>query len=59
MITLLEIAKLKTLVVEIDESAFATISDVHDVMGGTFRKKGFTNVDSKYYGEYDDERKIE
>jgi uncharacterized membrane-anchored protein YitT (DUF2179 family) len=39
VITRLEIAKLKALVEEIDENAFVTISDVHDVMGGTFKKK--------------------
>jgi uncharacterized membrane-anchored protein YitT (DUF2179 family) len=39
VITRLEIAKLKSLVEEIDENAFVTISDVHDVLGGTFRKK--------------------
>lgn len=39
VITRLEIAKFKSLVAEIDENAFVTINDVHDVMGGTFKKK--------------------
>ncbi|WP_371375460.1 YitT family protein [Sporomusa aerivorans] len=39
VITRLEISKFKTLVKEIDESAFVTINDVHDVMGGSFKKK--------------------
>jgi uncharacterized membrane-anchored protein YitT (DUF2179 family) len=32
-------AKFKSLVSEIDEDAFITINDVHDVMGGTFKKR--------------------
>lgn len=39
VITRLEIAKLKSLIEEIDENAFVTINDVHDVMGGAFKKK--------------------
>ena len=39
VITRLEIAKLKSLVENIDEDAFVTINDVHDVLGGTFKKK--------------------
>lgn len=39
VITRLEIAKLKTIVEEKDESAFVTISEVHDVMGGNLKKK--------------------
>jgi uncharacterized membrane-anchored protein YitT (DUF2179 family) len=39
VITRLEIAKLKTIVEEIDENAFVTINDVYDVLGGTFKKK--------------------
>lgn len=39
VITRLEISKFKSLVKEIDESAFVTINDVHDVMGGSFKKK--------------------
>jgi uncharacterized membrane-anchored protein YitT (DUF2179 family) len=39
VITRLEIAKIKVLVEEIDEKAFVTINDVHDVMGGSFRKR--------------------
>lgn len=39
VITRLEIAKLKAVVDEIDENAFITISDVHEVMGGRFKKR--------------------
>lgn len=39
VITRLEIAKLKAIVDEIDETAFITISDVHEVMGGQFQKR--------------------
>lgn len=39
VITRLEISKFKSLIEEIDESAFITISDVHDVMGGSFKKR--------------------
>ncbi len=39
VITRLEMAKFKSLVSQIDEDAFITINDVHDVMGGTFKKK--------------------
>ena len=39
VVTRLEIAKLKSIVDEIDDSAFVTINDVHDVMGGRFKKK--------------------
>lgn len=39
VITRLEIAKLKAMVQEIDDSAFVTISDVHEVLGGRFKKK--------------------
>lgn len=39
VITRLEMAKLKSIIDEIDESAFVTINDVHDVMGGRFKKK--------------------
>jgi uncharacterized membrane-anchored protein YitT (DUF2179 family) len=39
VITRLEIAKLKSIVDEIDENAFITISDVHEVMGGRFKKR--------------------
>ncbi|MFA6989844.1 MAG: YitT family protein [Candidatus Gastranaerophilaceae bacterium] len=38
-ITRLEIAKLKSIVNEIDENAFVTINDVHDVLGGHIKKK--------------------
>ncbi|SDF08876.1 YitT family protein [Sporomusa acidovorans] len=39
VITRLEMAKLKSIVDEIDEGAFVTINDVHEVMGGRFKKK--------------------
>ncbi|MDQ7092256.1 YitT family protein [Desulfosporosinus sp. PR] len=39
VITRLEIAKLKAIIDEIDEDAFVTIHDVHDVIGGKVRKK--------------------
>jgi uncharacterized membrane-anchored protein YitT (DUF2179 family) len=39
VITRLEIAKLKSIIDEIDENAFLTINDVHEVMGGKFKKK--------------------
>ncbi|MHC1761599.1 MAG: YitT family protein [Negativicutes bacterium] len=39
VITRLEIAKLKAIVNEIDEKAFVTIHDVHDVLGGKVKKK--------------------
>jgi len=39
VITRLEIAKLKTIITEIDSNAFVTFSDVHEVLGGRFNKK--------------------
>jgi uncharacterized membrane-anchored protein YitT (DUF2179 family) len=39
VITRLEIAKLKAIVNEIDEQAFVTIHDVHEVLGGNIKKK--------------------
>ena len=39
VVTRLEVAKLKSIVSEWDETAFVTISDVHEVMGGRFKKK--------------------
>lgn len=39
VITRLEIAKLKAIVDELDEDAFVTINDVHEVMGGRFKKR--------------------
>lgn len=39
VITRLEIAKLKTIIYEIDETAFVTIQDVFEVMGGEHKKK--------------------
>jgi uncharacterized membrane-anchored protein YitT (DUF2179 family) len=39
LISRLEVAKLKAIIDELDESAFVTISDVHEVMGGKFKKK--------------------
>lgn len=39
VLTRLEIAKMKSIVDEKDENAFITISDVHEVMGGRFKKR--------------------
>jgi len=39
VVTRLEVAKLKSILNEIDEDAFVTISSVHEVMGGRFKKK--------------------
>ncbi len=39
VITRLEVAKLKGIIDEVDESAFVTIHDVHEVLGGKFKKK--------------------
>ncbi|WP_094606953.1 hypothetical protein SPSIL_048020 [Sporomusa silvacetica DSM 10669] len=39
VITRLEMAKLKSIVDEVDENAFVTFNDVHEVMGGQFKKK--------------------
>jgi len=39
IVTRLEIAKLKNMIDEIDENAFVTISDVHEVMGGNVSKR--------------------
>lgn len=39
VVTRLEIAKLKTIIKEIDENAFVTINEVHDVMGGKVKKR--------------------
>lgn len=39
VITRLEISKLKSIIDEIDEDAFVTIHEVHEVMGGRFKKK--------------------
>ena len=39
VITRLEIAKLKSIIYEKDESAFVTIHEVHDVIGGRVKKK--------------------
>jgi len=39
VITRLEIAKLKSIIDEIDEGAFVTIHEVHDVIGGRVKKK--------------------
>ncbi|MFZ7101825.1 MAG: YitT family protein [Peptococcaceae bacterium] len=39
VITRLELAKLKNIINEIDPNAFVTISSVHEVMGGRFKKK--------------------
>lgn len=39
VITRLEVAKLKSIIDEIDDSAFVTINDVYEVMGGRFKKR--------------------
>lgn len=39
VVTRLEIAKLKSIIEEIDPNAFVTFSDVHEVMGGRFKKR--------------------
>jgi uncharacterized membrane-anchored protein YitT (DUF2179 family) len=39
VITRLEIAKLKAIIDEVDEEAFVTIHDVHDVIGGKWKKR--------------------
>jgi uncharacterized membrane-anchored protein YitT (DUF2179 family) len=39
VITRLEISKLKSIIEDVDENAFVTISDVHEVMGGGFKKR--------------------
>ncbi len=39
VVTRLEIAKLKSIVEEIEPGAFVTFSDVHEVMGGRFKKR--------------------
>lgn len=39
VITRLEVSKFKSIVDEIDENAFITLTEVHDVMGGKFKKK--------------------
>jgi len=39
VVTRLEIAKLKNIIDEIDDSAFVTISEVHEVMGGRIKKR--------------------
>ena len=39
VITRLEMAKLKAIIDDIDEDAFVTINDVHEVMGGRFKKR--------------------
>lgn len=39
VVTRLEVSKLKSIIDEIDEEAFVTIQDVHEVLGGRFSKK--------------------
>ena len=39
VITRLEVEKLKGIVSEKDDNAFVTINEVHDVIGGRFKKK--------------------
>ncbi|WP_425805453.1 YitT family protein [Desulfitobacterium sp. Sab5] len=38
VVTRLELSKLKSIIDEIDEEAFVTVQDVHEVMGGRFKK---------------------
>lgn len=39
VITRLEISKLKSIIEDVDENAFVTFSNVHEVMGGAFKKR--------------------
>ncbi|WP_378956767.1 YitT family protein [Pelosinus sp. sgz500959] len=39
VVTRLEVSKLKNIIDEIDENAFVTISEVHEVMGGRIKKR--------------------
>lgn len=39
VVTRLEVDKLRDIVLEKDENAFVTISEVHDIIGGRFKKK--------------------
>ena len=39
VVTRLEIAKLKSIIADIDENAFVTVNDVSDVMGGKHKKR--------------------
>lgn len=39
VVTRLELSKLKSIIDEIDEEAFVTIQDVHEVLGGRFNKR--------------------
>lgn len=39
VVTRLELSKLKSIIDEIDEEAFVTIQDVHEVLGGRFNKQ--------------------
>lgn len=39
VVTRLEVDKLKAIVIELDENAFVTINQVHDIIGGRFKKK--------------------
>lgn len=39
VVTRLEVDKLKAIVMELDENSFVTINQVHDIMGGRFKKK--------------------
>lgn len=41
VVTRLEVDKLKAIVMEKDETAFVTIHQVHDIVGGRFKKKAF------------------
>lgn len=39
VVTRLEVSKLKNIIDEVDENAFVTISEVHEVMGGRIKKR--------------------
>ncbi|NLG79252.1 MAG: YitT family protein [Firmicutes bacterium] len=39
IVSRLELAKLKSIIREIDDSAFVAIENVHEVLGGGFRKR--------------------
>lgn len=39
VVTRLELSKLKSIIDEIDEEAFVTIQNVHEVLGGRFKKQ--------------------
>lgn len=39
VVTRLEVSKAKNIIDEVDENAFVTISEVHEVMGGRIKKR--------------------